>query len=159
MSIGNNIKKYRTEKGLSQEKLANALNISSRTLQNYEADRTVPPLEILFKISYFLDVDIAKIDENNEKVIDDVRVLLDIKKKFDSDMAQSKKDIAEKSKVYVPLIDYVNRKHCDNKYDLDKLLLGDDIGRSLYDDISSLVNDIIANRLAHYNNILKNKHS
>lgn len=56
MNIGNNIKMFRSEKGISQEKLAVALGISSRTLQNYESGETIPTIDMLFEISKLLDV-------------------------------------------------------------------------------------------------------
>lgn len=151
MSIGDNIKKYRIKKEMSQEKLSSLVNISSRTLQNYEADKTVPQLDVLIKLSNALEVDFQEIAGNDEKILNDVKTLLEIRKKFQEDMAKSEKENKEKSNVFIPLISYVNSNHCNDKYDLKKLLLRDD--QRLYDDICSLVCDIVANRLEHYNNI------
>ena len=47
MSIGSNIKTIRTEKGLSQEVLAEKLYVSQATLSNIEADKSVPDVILL----------------------------------------------------------------------------------------------------------------
>lgn len=56
MNIGDNIRKYRTEKQISQEKLAVELGISSRTLQSYEANKTEPSYSLLKRIANILDI-------------------------------------------------------------------------------------------------------
>ena len=74
MSIGDNIKKYRIKKEMSQEKLSSMVSISSRTLQNYEADKTIPPIDVLIKLSNVLEVGFTQIAGDNEKILNDVMV-------------------------------------------------------------------------------------
>ena len=155
MSIGDNIKKYRNEKGISQEKLSNLLNISSRTLQNYEANRTEPPLDILIKISTIFDIGIDVLTNNDTKVLNDLKTLIDIKKTFQKEMKEARKRINEESELYIPLIYYVNKTYCDNKYDLDKIILDKEM--NAFQDVVSLTKDVIKNRLEYYNNLKDKK--
>ncbi len=57
-SIGTNIKRFRTEKGLSQDCLANSLFVTRQTVSNYETGRSNPDLDMLQKIANALDVDV-----------------------------------------------------------------------------------------------------
>lgn len=58
--IGQNIAKYRKEKKLSQEDLANGVGISYSYIIQIEAQNVVKKmsLEVLFDIANFLDIDI-----------------------------------------------------------------------------------------------------
>lgn len=58
--IGQNIAKYRKEKKLSQEDLANGVGISYSYIIQIEAPNVVKKmsLEVLFDIANFLDIDI-----------------------------------------------------------------------------------------------------
>lgn len=58
MSIGNNIKKFRNKKGLSQELLAEMLHVSQATLSNIESDKSVPDVILLQQIADALDTNI-----------------------------------------------------------------------------------------------------
>jgi|GEM_PF-5439766 len=74
MSIGENIKKYRKEKNLNQQQLADLLDISKSTLIRYEGDKSVPTPFILSNIAKVLEVDLKDItgdyiDKRNANVI------------------------------------------------------------------------------------------
>lgn len=56
MEIGENIKKYRKQKGLSQSELADLANISRVAIGNYERGNRTPNIEIVKKIANALDV-------------------------------------------------------------------------------------------------------
>lgn len=58
--IGQNIAKYRKEKGLSQEELANGVGISYSYIIQIEAPNVVKKmsLEVLFDIAKYLEIDI-----------------------------------------------------------------------------------------------------
>ena len=58
-SIGTNIRKFRMEKGISQETLASALYVNRQTVSNYETGRSQPDLETLQKLSTLLDVEVT----------------------------------------------------------------------------------------------------
>lgn len=61
MSIGSNIKTKRTQKGLSQEVLAEKLHVSQATLSNIEADKSVPDVILLQQIAEILDTNINEL--------------------------------------------------------------------------------------------------
>lgn len=66
MNIGDNIKKIRKEKGLTQKQLAEAIGVSTITIQNYENNRRQPNIDMLNKIGSVLDVFIFSFEEENK---------------------------------------------------------------------------------------------
>ena len=56
MSIGENIKKYRKEKGLTQVELAELVGVSKSTLLKYENDKVIPTPATATIISTVLEV-------------------------------------------------------------------------------------------------------
>ena len=61
MEIGNNIKKLRKERGLTQKALADKCGIAQITVRQYEAGKRQPKLESIYKISSALGVRIEDI--------------------------------------------------------------------------------------------------
>lgn len=61
--IGRNIAKYRKEKGLSQEELANNVGISYSYIIQIEAPNVVKKmsLEVLFDIAEYLKIDVKEL--------------------------------------------------------------------------------------------------
>lgn len=55
-SIGQNIKKYRKLKGMTQSELAKGVGISQNTLSSYESGKISPPIEKIEKIAEVLEV-------------------------------------------------------------------------------------------------------
>jgi len=55
-SVGDIIKHYRVLKNLTQEKLAEMLNLSYQQVQKYEYNKTTPPLDKLTQISKVLEI-------------------------------------------------------------------------------------------------------
>lgn len=55
-SLANNIKKYRKQKGLSQNELAELLNISREHIAKLETTKRCISLKLLFKLSDVLNV-------------------------------------------------------------------------------------------------------
>ncbi len=67
MNVGENIKKRRKEKGLTQKELAKKLNVSEPMISQYESKETLK-LETIRKIAIALDVSLnVLLDSNNEK--------------------------------------------------------------------------------------------
>lgn len=56
MKLGENISKYRKNKNMSQEDLADALNVSRQTIYKWEASISKPKLEKLKQIIDLLDI-------------------------------------------------------------------------------------------------------
>lgn len=59
MSIGNNIKKYRTIKELSQRELAKLTGISESSIRKYEHGERKPKIENLIKIERALGINLS----------------------------------------------------------------------------------------------------
>lgn len=55
MGLGENIKSIRTKKGITQLELARNLDVSVRTIQNYESGNREPNMNTLMKICSFLE--------------------------------------------------------------------------------------------------------
>lgn len=58
MNIGENIKKFRNEKGLTQKELAEKIGKSTITVRKYEANDTTPPIDVLGDIAKVLQIPI-----------------------------------------------------------------------------------------------------
>ena len=56
MELGKNIFELRKQKGLSQEKLAEILNLDQRTILNIEAGRGNPKFEVLYPLITYLKI-------------------------------------------------------------------------------------------------------
>lgn len=59
--IAMNIKRRRTEKGLSQTQLAEMLSITTKTLSNWEDGTSFPDIKMLEKLAQGLDVEIERL--------------------------------------------------------------------------------------------------
>lgn len=58
MQLGNNIQTLRKKKGLSQEKLAEKINVTRQTISNWELGETAPNPEQLILLSKQFDISI-----------------------------------------------------------------------------------------------------
>lgn len=65
MNLGENIKKYRKEKGLTQTELAIKSNLSKNAIYNYENNKRVPNIDILNKIASALQIPINQLLGDN----------------------------------------------------------------------------------------------
>ena len=65
MTLGERIKQARKNKGLTQEELADLLNITARGLQNYERNTRQPRIEMLNKIAKILRVPLESLVLDN----------------------------------------------------------------------------------------------
>lgn len=64
--FGKNLKELRIEKGLSQQKLGEILGFCNQTISFWESGSREPDLDTLLKISYFFDVKIEELLEDNK---------------------------------------------------------------------------------------------
>ena len=72
MAFGNNIKKLREEKNLTQQQLADATGISVRTIISIEKGRQFPTLLSAMRIAHYFSLSVDqlfeyKYDDNSEK--------------------------------------------------------------------------------------------
>ena len=77
MSIGSTIKRLRREKNMTQEQLAEYLDVTSRAVSQWECDRTAPDLSMLPSLCHvfgvssdcLLGIDVDRMNEEIEKII------------------------------------------------------------------------------------------
>lgn len=65
MQLGNNIQTLRKKKGLSQEKLAEKINVTRQTISNWELGETTPNPEQLILLSKQFDISIDELVGND----------------------------------------------------------------------------------------------
>lgn len=79
MGIGENIKKLRNKKGLTQKELAEIMGVTSITIQNYESNRREPKVEMLKRIADVLDASIFDfLEEDHTWKKDEIELLPDV---------------------------------------------------------------------------------
>ena len=61
MMVGKNIRKYRKNKNMTQDDLAEKLSVTRQAISNWETEKTQPDIETLQKISQTLEVSIEEI--------------------------------------------------------------------------------------------------
>ena len=61
MTLGNRIAQYRKEKGLTQEALAQAMNVSAQAVSKWENDQTCPDITSLPQLSRILGVTVDEL--------------------------------------------------------------------------------------------------
>ena len=74
--IGSFLKELRKEKNLTQEQLAEALNVSGRTVSRWETGSNMPDLSILVELADYYDIDIREIingERKSEKMNDELK--------------------------------------------------------------------------------------
>ena len=65
--IGSFLKELRNEKGLTQGRLAEQLNVSNRSVSRWETGSTLPDISILVELAEFYEVDIKEIIDGERK--------------------------------------------------------------------------------------------
>lgn len=58
MSVGNNLKRFRKDKGFSQEQVSKELNISRQSISKWENDVCLPDIENITRLSKYYEVPI-----------------------------------------------------------------------------------------------------
>ena len=61
MELGSQIRRYRSERGMSQDDLAGKIFVSRQTISNWENDRTYPDVQNLLLLSNLFDVTIDQL--------------------------------------------------------------------------------------------------
>ena len=102
--IGGFLKELRKEKNITQEALAEILQVSGRTVSRWETGSNMPDISLLIKIAEFFDVSILEIingerkSEHMEKEIKEVAEAM-------SDYAATEKELLLKRAKLYPLSD------------------------------------------------------
>ncbi len=77
MSIGTNIKGFREERGLTQEEVGEALNVSFQAVSSWERDEYRPDLDRVIKLAELFDVSVSAIAEEKRRTFKTRDVIYD----------------------------------------------------------------------------------
>ena len=91
--IGSFLRELRKERGITQEDLAEKLNVSSRTISRWETGSNMPDISLLIEIADFFDVSIPEIingERKSEKMNGEVK-----------EVAEKLSDYADAEKVNI----------------------------------------------------------
>ena len=69
MNIGTNIKRLRTAKNITQEQLAEAMNVTCAAVSKWERSETYPDITLLQPLAYFFGVTLDELMGYNEEKI------------------------------------------------------------------------------------------
>ena len=95
IKTGNFLRELRKSKGLTQEQLAEHLNVAGRTVSRWETGMTMPNLDLLIELADLFDIDIRELidgERKNEKMDKETK---DTLKKV-ADYAEAEKKILAK---------------------------------------------------------------
>ena len=70
--VSNSIKKLREERGMTQDELAEKLNVTRQAVSNWETGRTQPDIETLTRLAEVFDVSVERIiygSERKERIV------------------------------------------------------------------------------------------
>lgn len=80
MDLGKKITAMRNEKNLSQEQLAEKLNVTRQTISNWENGKFYPDIDSLVNLSKFFNVSLDNLLSYDDKVLDYLKDSTDIVK-------------------------------------------------------------------------------
>ena len=92
MNLGTRIMNLRKKKGLSQQKLADKLFVTDKTISSWEKNRTEPGLEMIIKLSEILDCSASYLiygNVNKNDIETEIKIKLS-KKEFEEIKKHSK---------------------------------------------------------------------
>lgn len=81
--VGYNIRRFREAKGLTQEQLAERLNVTRQAVSNWETEKTQPDIDTLQRIAQVLEVSVEELiygEKRENKTIVNNNVTKNIKK-------------------------------------------------------------------------------
>ena len=67
MSLGNQIARFRKEKSMTQEALANALGVTNQAVSKWELDQSCPDIQLLPKLADLFGISLDRLFERQEK--------------------------------------------------------------------------------------------
>ncbi|WP_298945437.1 XRE family transcriptional regulator [uncultured Campylobacter sp.] len=98
MDLGKKIRIAREERGLNQAELASKLNITSRTLQNYEYGTSIPDIKIVQEMAKIFEIQVSYFLDENFDVSTDVSSVVSADKD-DVSSVVSAKSVSQNKKV------------------------------------------------------------
>ncbi len=102
LNLGNNIKKYRKEKDLTQETLAELLGVSPQAVSRWENNTTYPDMELIPTLAHLFEISTDELFHYNLYEIEErVSAIVDeYSKYFDNDLAKAEKILREGLEQY-----------------------------------------------------------
>lgn len=159
MNLGENIKKARNKKRLTQKQLALELNVTPITIQNYENNRRKPSIDTIGKIAEILDVDFFELINNIEiEVNTPVTPEFERQEKIDSIVLSVEKHIAIKKWVKNTGLDEIFQNVLDNNIDLQNLRNNIEILGNYERDEFKRINDIPLDSFNMESNVISSKY-
>lgn len=104
-NLGDKIKHARTENKLTQKELADLLFVSDKTISSWESNRTIPDINMIFKLSNFLKMNFYSFvceDFYNSEPLE-----IEVKLKVDLNDYQRVLDIMEKHAIYLDIESHI----------------------------------------------------
>lgn len=98
--IGSFLRELRTEKGLTQEQLAERLNVSGRTISRWENGNNMPDLSIIVELADFYSIDIRELlngERKSDIVNEDLKETLEMVSEYTT---AEKENIKKKLSAY-----------------------------------------------------------
>lgn len=108
MVLGENIKKIREEKGMTQKELADKCNIIYQTIGKYERNLLKPKLETLNKIANALEVPIFTLLDDEEAMIVGKTIMNDLNEKTNNIISEHDLSYFFNSISNVKNVEFVN---------------------------------------------------
>ena len=145
ITIGNNIKHLRSEKGITQEQLAEAMNVTCAAVSKWERGETYPDITMLQPLAFYFGVSLdVLMGYNKERVNEEIeKVIAEYRAHMQNDWEKAREIIKNAYREYPN--DYTIMYHYmwslgvdDAEPDLDK-------AREVKDEIEPICDKIIAN--------------
>lgn len=170
MSVGENIKKYRKEKGITQTQLGKIIGKSLRMIQKYEAvDNTensvTPSIELLQKIAEALEIPINSLLESPGSwyisgeglEVDMDEAAIEKHEKYLNDQKRIEKDF--KHLIEIKVYELFKRSYLLNKLDKKYKMSPDDFiykDKYFFDHLYESLNDNVLNNIKVYSQRIQN---
>ena len=105
MEVGTQIKKYRSNMGISQEELAEKVYVSRQTVSNWETGVTMPDLDLLIQIAKYYDVGVGEILDGGKKGEDTEK---DMDRKTEETMLKIAEHVSTEKIVFSKKLCYIS---------------------------------------------------
>lgn len=67
-SIGNNMKRFREERHMTQQELAVKIRVGTAKIEKYESGTQIPDSQTILKISTVLDIPVAELIQDDSNI-------------------------------------------------------------------------------------------
>ena len=102
MHIASNIKYLRTRNGLTQAELANELEKTSAAISDYEKGKSIPPLDVAYRICEFFQIkidDLVRKDLRKEHILTEEGIQPDKESQYHTEYEQLKKQLQTQERL------------------------------------------------------------